>query len=259
MFSREAPMSSRTVHQRYLLSIAKGEYEIPPLARLAVASSGPWKDPNQMPLIQLLACCPPTKIYRGVPDQHLSRSPLRSIVWTALAIKSSTSRPGIETSLESLDISKTTRTQPNARPVAESWEDEEDAASSPASSDEADKTATSRSVPDAPPPTPISPSARRANTEWGEFPSTYTPQSPGGRSGPSQVSASSHRPEKSTATAGRMIAGALGVKAPQKSEEARAYEKAVREKESKRIARERDERSMEEERRQQARRQVWED
>jgi hypothetical protein len=56
-----------------------------------------------------------------------------------------------------------------------------------------------------------------------------------------------------------MIAGALGVKAPKRSDEAKAYEKAVREKESKRIAREREERKEEEERRQQARRQVWED
>ncbi|KAL8673156.1 MAG: hypothetical protein Q9168_002420 [Polycauliona sp. 1 TL-2023] len=166
-------------------------------------------------------------------------------------------KQAIETSLESLDISKTASKQPNAhRPVAESWEDEEDVASS--SGDDADKTAASRSVPSAPPPTPISPSARKADTAWGDFPSTYSPQSPVGRSGPAPAS-SSHRPEKSTATAGRMIAGALGVKAPKKTEEGRAYEKAVRDNESKRIARERDERKMEEEKRQQARRQVWED
>lgn len=56
-----------------------------------------------------------------------------------------------------------------------------------------------------------------------------------------------------------MIAGALGVKSPRRSDEARAYERAVREKESKRIMKEREERKTEEERRQQARRQVWED
>lgn len=169
----------------------------------------------------------------------------------------SLSRLGITDSLESLDISEKDRTRPNGRPVADSWEDEEDAASS-ASSDDAGETGTPRYIPSAPPPTPISPSARRADTAWGEFPSVYSPQSSVGRSNPAQAT-TSHRPEKSTATAGRMIAGALGVKTPKRSEEAKAYERAVREKESKRIARERDERKMEEERRQQARRQVWED
>ncbi|KAI4263733.1 MAG: hypothetical protein L6R42_001129 [Xanthoria sp. 1 TBL-2021] len=164
------------------------------------------------------------------------------------------SRPGIAASLESLDISEKDRTRPNGRPVADSWEDEEDAASS-ASSDDA---GTPRCIPNAPPPTPISPSARRVDTAWGEFPSVYSPQSSVGRSNPAQA-ITSLRPEKSTATAGRMIAGALGVKTPKTSEEAKAYERAVREKESKRIARERAERKMEEEGRQQARRQVWED
>ncbi|KAL8906751.1 MAG: hypothetical protein Q9171_006144 [Xanthocarpia ochracea] len=168
------------------------------------------------------------------------------------------SRSGIQTSLESLTISDKDRTRPNAHPVAESWEEEEEAASSSVSSDDADETATPHYIPSAPPPTPISPSARKSGTAWGDFPSAYSPEPSIGRSSPAQASPS-HRPEKSTATAGRMIAGALGVKAPKKSEEARAYERAVREKESKRIARERDERKMEEERRQQARRQVWED
>ena len=168
------------------------------------------------------------------------------------------SYPGIETSLESLEISQKDPKRHNARIVAESWEDEEDAASSSASSDDADGTITPRSTPGAPPPTPISPSARRGDTTWGDFPSTYSPQSLVGRSSPAQAPIS-HRPEKSTATAGRMIAGALGVKTPKKSEEARAYERAIREKESKKIARERDEQKLEEEKREQARRQIWED
>ncbi|KAL8770076.1 MAG: hypothetical protein Q9209_004114 [Squamulea sp. 1 TL-2023] len=174
---------------------------------------------------------------------------------------SSKGKQGIETSLKSLNISDKDRLQPNTRPVAESWEDDEDeeeAASSSNSSDDVDETATPRYIPSAPPPTPISPSARKGDTAWGDFPSTYSPQSPNGRSSSAQATPS-HRPEKSTATAGRMIAGALGVKAPKRSEEARAYDRAVREKESKRVAKEREERKEEEERRQQARRQVWED
>lgn len=56
-----------------------------------------------------------------------------------------------------------------------------------------------------------------------------------------------------------MIAGALGMKPLKRNEEARAYERAIREKESKRIARELEERKAAEERRQQASRQVWDD
>ena len=41
------------------------------------------------------------------------------------------------------------------------------------------------------------------------------------------------RPEKTTAAAGRMIAAGLGVRQPKKTEENKAYEKAVREKERK--------------------------
>ncbi|KAL8805299.1 MAG: hypothetical protein Q9182_002067 [Xanthomendoza sp. 2 TL-2023] len=161
--------------------------------------------------------------------------------------------------LKSLTISDEDRPRPTSPAVAESWEDEEGEEEA-TSSDNGEPTipGQSSSVPSAPPPTPISPSARRGDTAWGEFPSTYSPQPFGGRSSPSQASAL-QRPEKSTATAGRMIAGALGVKAPKRSEEAKAYERAVREKEVKRVAREREERKKEEERKQQARREVWDD
>ena len=66
-----------------------------------------------------------------------------------------------------------------------------------------------------------------------------------------------HRPEKQIAVAGRLIAGALGVKAPPKSEEARAYEKVVREKEKKRLAREREGRRVEAEEAEKAKRDIW--
>lgn len=66
-----------------------------------------------------------------------------------------------------------------------------------------------------------------------------------------------HRPEKQIAVAGRMIAGALGVKAPPKSAEARAYENVVREKEKKRLAREREGKRIEAEEAERAKREVW--
>ncbi|KAL1996768.1 hypothetical protein VTN49DRAFT_7633 [Thermomyces lanuginosus] len=42
------------------------------------------------------------------------------------------------------------------------------------------------------------------------------------------------RPEKQTAVASRMIAGALGIRAPKRTEEQRAYDRAMKEKEIKR-------------------------
>ncbi|KAI4161168.1 MAG: hypothetical protein L6R39_000128 [Caloplaca ligustica] len=158
---------------------------------------------------------------------------------------------GMEASLDSLSITGEDKKRVRAGPVVDSWEDDEP----PSSSTNSDSETGAR--PDAPPPTPISPSAR-TGAAWGEFPPMYS--SPCGRSHVGgQPQSPSARPEKSTAAAGRMIAGALGVKAPTKSEEARAYERAIREKESKRISKERGERKTEEERRQRARRQIWED
>jgi hypothetical protein len=63
------------------------------------------------------------------------------------------------------------------------------------------------------------------------------------------------RPDKTTSTASRMIAGALGVKAPRKGEEMRAFEKAAMEKEKMRREKERSEREEEERRK----RTVWDD
>ena len=65
------------------------------------------------------------------------------------------------------------------------------------------------------------------------------------------------RPEKSTATANRIIAGALGQKVPKMTEEGRAYERAVREKEKKRIVREKEERVRVEREVEEAKRSVW--
>lgn len=56
-----------------------------------------------------------------------------------------------------------------------------------------------------------------------------------------------------------MIAGALGVKVPQKSEEALTYEKAIREKETRRIRNEKEAKLRDEEQMILAKRQIWED
>jgi len=65
------------------------------------------------------------------------------------------------------------------------------------------------------------------------------------------------RPEKTTAAASRMIAGALGVRVPKRTEGEKRYEKAVREKEVARKEKEREDKTREGEERARARASVW--
>ena len=67
------------------------------------------------------------------------------------------------------------------------------------------------------------------------------------------------RPEKTTAVAGRMIAGALGVRTPKKTEEQRHYEKAVKEKEIRRRDKERAGQRTEAESAEKAKAAIWDD
>ena len=98
--------------------------------------------------------------------------------------------------------------------------------------------------------------SQKKSTDWSTFASAHTsypsssiPRSPEG---------SEKRPEKSSAAAGRLIAGALGVKPPKQTEENRAYERAAREKERKRreLAKEETEKAKTE--KEEARRAIWE-
>ena len=67
------------------------------------------------------------------------------------------------------------------------------------------------------------------------------------------------RPEKTDAVAKRMIAGALGVKAPKKTEEQKAYDKAIKEKEIKRRNQEKEAAARAKEDAERAKAAVWDD
>lgn len=114
--------------------------------------------------------------------------------------------------------------------VAESWDDEE----LEDSGDDTDRPLSAQTpadYPSAPPPTPISPSTSFARD------STFVNQyGYGGIDAIAEARSErpSSRPEKTDAVAKRMIAGALGVRAPKKTDEQKAYEKAIKEKEIKR-------------------------
>lgn len=67
------------------------------------------------------------------------------------------------------------------------------------------------------------------------------------------------RPEKTTAVAGRLIAGALGVRAPKRTDEEREFDRAMREKERKRRNEEREREKRETEEREARKKAIWDD
>lgn len=69
----------------------------------------------------------------------------------------------------------------------------------------------------------------------------------------------SRRPEKTDAVARRLIAGALGVRVPKQTEEQKAYNKSLRETESKRREEERAAAKRKEEELEKAKKAIWED
>lgn len=110
-----------------------------------------------------------------------------------------------------------------------------------------------------PPPTPISPegtdfAARRWEMSGAQAVGSTTP-----RYAASGQASNDRRPEKTTSTANRMIAGALGIKAPKKTEEQRKYDRAVKEAEIKRKKKEKEQHEQQMRQDEEAKAAVWDD
>lgn len=157
-------------------------------------------------------------------------------------------------SLQTSDAKKPTKSKPKKKEVVDSWEDED--LSSDAETGPDLKTAHPEGHPEgtaAPPPTPISPTYDRASqpppssTSGGYQAASNAPISP------------TARPEKTDAVARRMIAGALGLRAPKQTEEQKAYDKAIREKERKRREEEKAAEAKKQEEAAKAKAAIWED
>ena len=147
-----------------------------------------------------------------------------------------------------------------AVPVADSWE--EDDSNSNSGTDGADDTTTTASdkkssMPGPPPPTPSSP---RGNfPRWDAIDtSSYGIPSSRGSGTPASREDTPRRQEKSTAVASRLIAAGLGVKAPKRTEEQKAFDRAAKEKEIKRRNREKDVAAQQREEDERAKAAVWE-
>ena len=206
-----------------------------------------------------------------------------------------TRSPDVEPSLSTLTLDPSKPSSRRAPPSAtpDSWEDDDDASSTATTPTSATPARPTHDLPSAPPPTPITPSMHAAHPSAAAaaaaFDNPYGVYSPtgavagaaepltplrghfrpgaglggapsagagagAGGAGPSDV-----RPDKSSAAAARMIAGALGVRRPKESEEGRAYERAVRERERGKREKEKEEARRAEREREEARRAVWED
>jgi hypothetical protein len=166
------------------------------------------------------------------------------------------------------NASKDTKSKPSKAkkaPVADSWEDESLSSSSESEADEPSSSRDAAGMKEvdagtqAPPPTPMSPTYN--NTAGRPFsPSTATyPSSVPGRSATDGPSSPAKRPEKTDAVARRMIAAGLGMKVPKQTEEQKAYDRAVREKERKRRQQEKEEQKKKEAELEKARQAIWED
>jgi hypothetical protein len=176
--------------------------------------------------------------------------------------------------------------QKKSSPVADSWEDEadDDDDNGNAASDTETPTpvtaTTNHAGTSAPPPTPMSPVASAnkvrsfsrsalsgggpAGTTFSNIPpydaaGDYPPSQPLPSSSSSSSGGPSKRPEKTDAVARRMIASALGMRAPKPTEEQRAYDRAVREKEKKRREEEKERERLREEEAAKARQAIWDD
>ncbi|KAK1594358.1 uncharacterized protein LY79DRAFT_154449 [Colletotrichum navitas] len=173
---------------------------------------------------------------------------------------SSSQKPDLASSLSKLSIDNSNK-KPAAKkikePVADSWEDEDE------DDDKEEREGTATPQADgskAPPPTPITPTYSAADRSFSPY-AAADPSAPFASSAPAAGSGSSgaRRPEKTDAVARRMIASALGVKVPRMTEEQRAYDRAVKEKERKR----REEEKAAEKRRleaaEKAKTAIWED
>jgi hypothetical protein len=168
---------------------------------------------------------------------------------------SSAQKAAIASSLSHLSLDSNKKAskpvKKSKKPVADSWEDED--VTSESDSDEAAPDRGSNALPSAPPPTPISPTYK-SDSPWSPMTDVT---SAFGSNGPD--STGSRRPEKTDAVARRMIASALGVKAPKQTEEQRAYDRAIREQEKKRRDEERATERKRQEEAEKAKSAMWDD
>ncbi|PLB43819.1 hypothetical protein P170DRAFT_514135 [Aspergillus steynii IBT 23096] len=213
--------------------------------------SGRSIESTRLESLRVASAAATSELHSSLRDLSIAQTPVKDIPRPTVTTNMSSNKPAAS------------KKKP-AAPVADSWEDEaDDSESSPdldsPAPDQDPATMLSPSVTAAegpldPPPTPISP---QTSQPWVATPAYAS-------TGPSSSTSSgarspTRRPEKQTAVAGRMIAGALGMRAPKRTEEQRAYDRSVKEQEIRRRNREREEAAKAKEDEERAKAAVWDE
>ncbi|RWA14715.1 hypothetical protein EKO27_g326 [Xylaria grammica] len=169
------------------------------------------------------------------------------------------------TSPTSTPSSTKSKPKPKKKVVVDSWEDEESSASEAETEPPTSATQHNSTIQDgvaAPPPTPISPSYGRHGPDGDASRAPWLASSNTGEGysyRDAQEDGRARRPEKTDVVARRMIASALGVRAPKQTEEQKAYDRAVREKERKKREEEREAERRRKEQVEAAKAAMWDD
>ena len=171
-----------------------------------------------------------------------------------------TKQKDVTASMSQLSLDKSTAKTSESKAketVADSWEDEDISSDSDGEAQQDSTDKEPRHLPSPPPPTPSSPPRGNKTDQdrpWmtpGDPSSTYM----GMRSSTTEQ----RRPEKTDAVARRLIAGALGLKAPKLTEEQKAYDRAIREQAKKRREEEREAERKRQEEAERAKAAIWDD
>lgn len=162
-----------------------------------------------------------------------------------------------------LHLSTGTASKSKKAPVADSWEDEATGSSDDEEQDDGSSTPVrpgTADMPDAPPPTPSSPShTRERDIDYQSFQSLQfggnfdRPSSRPGTSGEER------RPDKTTSVASRLIAAGIGQKAPKRTKEQREYDQAMKLQEKKKRDQAREEEERKKREKEQAQKDIWGD
>ncbi|KAK6006525.1 hypothetical protein QM012_006935 [Aureobasidium pullulans] len=177
---------------------------------------------------------------------------------TPAAAPSKESDPELRPKTATRDMAPNRKHNKSTTEVADSWEEEEEASLD----HEASSTTTDRARPAAeaapvPKSTYLPPHLKYRSAAPSPPSRSVTP--PSRSATPSSSASSERRPEKTNAVAHRLIAGALGVKVPRRTEEQRAYDKAMREQEKRKRDKEREAKKKAEEDAAKAKAAIWDD
>lgn len=171
---------------------------------------------------------------------------------TAAPSKDSNSEPKPKTTPRS--IAPHRKYSKPASQVADSWEEEASLDQEPSSNHTTNSTPEPASVSQS---TYLPPHLKYRSAAPSPPSGSLTP--PSRSSTPSSSTSSERRPEKTNAVAHRLIAGALGVKVPRRTEEQRAYDKAMRDQEKRKRDKEREAKKKAEEDAAKAKAAIWDD